>query len=44
VRYRAVDVPHEALLFLSNIDSTLNWDVDLAAFYATIMQTSRYGR
>ena len=41
VRYRAVDTLQEAIAFLSNIDSSLNLDVDLEAFYARFMQPSR---
>lgn len=41
IRYRAVDTPQEATAFLSNVDDTLDFDVDLDAFYANIMQPSR---
>jgi hypothetical protein len=41
IRYRTVDVPQEAVAFLSIIDPTLDLDVDLEAFYARFMQPSR---
>ena len=41
VRYRSVEEPQEAVAFLSNIDSTLDLNIDLDTFYAAFMQQSR---